>query len=179
MNKLYVGIAGIILLVVLVVVAVNVNQVKYGQVAKAATTGSDSGCDNCDAHASSAQQASSPDDDGKYMGKVNADGKASGPSLMAAYKADSLYTCPMHPEIITDNPNASCPICGMNLAQMSEEDVTKLIDSKPKGCPMDPVVVQGDSEVEKCSICGMKLMDPKASHGGDMHGGGSHDGHDH
>ena len=40
---------------------------------------------------------------------------------------NTLYTCPMHPEIIQDKPG-SCPICGMDLVPMepteSEEDKT-------------------------------------------------------
>lgn len=41
--------------------------------------------------------------------------------------SDTQFTCPMHPEIITDEPG-SCPICGMDLvpwkADISEEDKT-------------------------------------------------------
>lgn len=39
------------------------------------------------------------------------------------------YTCPMHPEIIRDQPGA-CPICGMNLMPLkpSESDETKVYD---------------------------------------------------
>jgi len=28
------------------------------------------------------------------------------------------YVCPMHPEIINDDPSASCPICGMDLVEL-------------------------------------------------------------
>jgi P-type Cu+ transporter len=34
---------------------------------------------------------------------------------------DGKYTCPMHPEIVTDAPGA-CPICGMNLVPMQPTD---------------------------------------------------------
>ncbi len=34
---------------------------------------------------------------------------------------DSRYTCPMHPEIISDEPG-SCPICGMDLVPMAADD---------------------------------------------------------
>jgi len=44
------------------------------------------------------------------------------------------YTCPMHPEIIKDEPG-SCPICGMALEAMTpvaEEDNTEYIDMKKR-----------------------------------------------
>jgi len=33
----------------------------------------------------------------------------------AAKHADKNYVCPMHPDVITNDPNAICPICGMDL----------------------------------------------------------------
>jgi len=33
----------------------------------------------------------------------------------AAKHADSKYVCPMHPSVISDDPKAICPICGMDL----------------------------------------------------------------
>jgi len=33
----------------------------------------------------------------------------------AAKHAKANYICPMHPDVITDDPNAICPICGMDL----------------------------------------------------------------
>jgi len=33
----------------------------------------------------------------------------------AAKHAKANYVCPMHPDVITDDPNAICPICGMDL----------------------------------------------------------------
>ena len=44
------------------------------------------------------------------------------------------YTCPMHPEIIKDEPG-SCPICGMALESMdpvAEEDNTEYLDMKKR-----------------------------------------------
>ena len=44
---------------------------------------------------------------------------------------DADYTCPMHPEIVRDEPG-SCPICGMALDASTvtavEEENTELID---------------------------------------------------
>lgn len=33
----------------------------------------------------------------------------------AAKHSDPKYVCPMHPSVISDDPNAICPICGMDL----------------------------------------------------------------
>lgn len=43
--------------------------------------------------------------------------------------ADPNYVCPMHPEIVTDDPNATCPICGMDLVVLEnngDADVVQL-----------------------------------------------------
>ena len=48
--------------------------------------------------------------------------------------AESRYTCPMHPEIVQDEPGA-CPICGMALEPMggvSDEPNHELIDFTPR-----------------------------------------------
>ena len=34
----------------------------------------------------------------------------------------TLYTCPMHPQVIQDHPG-SCPICGMDLVPVEKEKV--------------------------------------------------------
>lgn len=35
-----------------------------------------------------------------------------------------LYTCPMHPQIISDKPG-NCPICGMNLVPLKKQEESK------------------------------------------------------
>ncbi|MDJ0805463.1 MAG: efflux RND transporter periplasmic adaptor subunit [Gammaproteobacteria bacterium] len=70
-----------------------------------------------------------------------------------------LYVCPMHPQIVRDDPDASCPICGMDL-------VAKAVESAPiqpsSGqaetyiCPMHPQIVS--HEPGSCPICGMDLV---------------------
>jgi len=56
-----------------------------------------------------------------------ASGRAAGRKKAAL--ADSQYTCPMHPEIVRDEPGA-CPICGMALEPMlpSDEPSEELTD---------------------------------------------------
>ncbi|RUL87019.1 heavy metal translocating P-type ATPase [Tautonia sociabilis] len=51
-------------------------------------------------------------DPGTYLA---ADGQPAGPPVAAP---GTLYTCPMHPEIVRDGPG-SCPICGMALEPMA------------------------------------------------------------
>ena len=47
----------------------------------------------------------------------------------AAKHAQQNYVCPMHPDVITDDPNATCPICGMDLVPLEaggEAGIVKL-----------------------------------------------------
>lgn len=62
------------------------------------------------------------------------------------------YTCPMHPEVITNEPG-DCPKCGMAL----EAVVPTSIESQATKytCPMHPEVIR--SEPGSCPICGMDL----------------------
>ncbi|MGC1478935.1 MAG: copper-translocating P-type ATPase [Chthoniobacterales bacterium] len=71
-----------------------------------------------------------------------------------ATRASAKYTCPMHPEVVSDTPG-NCPKCGMPLEPMTP--------TAPKGtiytCPMHPEIEQdhpGD-----CPKCGMPL-EPKS-----------------
>lgn len=118
----------------------------------------DGGCDHCGMKDMHAEKASMTMNHGEIQGKVDANGKASGPTMGAVYTADALYTCPMHKQVVTDNPEAKCPLCNMNLVKMSDEDVAKLRASDPVGCPMDPIV-KADKEgaEQRCEICKMKL----------------------
>ncbi|HEX6789756.1 MAG TPA: efflux RND transporter periplasmic adaptor subunit, partial [Candidatus Krumholzibacteria bacterium] len=61
------------------------------------------------------------------------------------------YTCPMHPEIIRDEPG-KCPICGMDLVKKEIQQETA---AKKYHCPMHPQIVS--DKPGSCPICGMNL----------------------
>jgi len=66
-------------------------------------------------------------------------------------RSSKKYTCPMHPEIIRDEPGA-CPKCGMALEPMGapvSQEKTEYV------CPMHPEIVR--DEPGACPICGMAL----------------------
>jgi FtsP/CotA-like multicopper oxidase with cupredoxin domain len=58
-----------------------------------------------------------------------------------------IYTCPMHPEVASDEPGR-CPSCGMKL----------IAEAAPTGfaCPMHPDVTS--ETADRCPECGMKLI---------------------
>ena len=58
-----------------------------------------------------------------------------------------VYVCPMHPEVVQDEPGR-CPQCGMTL-------LAKAV-ATTYACPMHPEVVQDDPG--RCPQCGMKLL---------------------
>jgi len=58
-----------------------------------------------------------------------------------------VYACPMHPDVVQDEPGR-CPRCGMTLLAKSV--------ATNYACPMHPEVVQ--DEPGRCPQCGMKLL---------------------
>ena len=78
--------------------------------------------------------------------------RSHGDHSRAAAALGGKYTCPMHPEIVSDMPG-DCPKCGMAL-----EPIAAALPKTIYTCPMHPEIEQdhpGD-----CPICGMRL-EPK------------------
>jgi FtsP/CotA-like multicopper oxidase with cupredoxin domain len=73
-----------------------------------------------------------------------------------------VYTCPMHPEVVSEEPGR-CPDCGMKL----------LAAATTYTCPMHPEVVS--EEPGRCPECGMKLLPSQIV----AQAAGDHDHHDH
>ena len=87
---------------------------------------------------------------------------------------DPKYVCPMHPQIVRDEPG-NCPICGMNLVKKAVkpkpqetalEHAKKHLDPKYV-CPMHPQIVR--DEPGNCPICGMNLVKKKMENSGDKY----------
>ena len=85
-----------------------------------------------------------------------------------------VYVCPMHPEVVSDEPG-SCPKCGMKLLAQAAEPTTY-------ACPMHPEVTS--EKPDRCPKCGMKLLpanlvEAGGGHGDEHHGHGHHGHHGH
>jgi FtsP/CotA-like multicopper oxidase with cupredoxin domain len=84
--------------------------------------------------------------------------------------ADVVYVCPMHPDVVTEEPG-SCPKCGMKLLAQAAEKATYV-------CPMHPEVTS--EKPDHCPKCGMKLVPQSLVAAGGEHGHahqGEHSGH--
>ncbi len=92
-----------------------------------------------------------------------------------------VYTCPMHPEVTSQEPGR-CPKCGMKLLATTAPAATTY------ACPMHPEVTS--QEPGRCPKCGMKLLaadlvtqaaghDPAAMEHDAVHDAHDHHGQDH
>lgn len=105
-------------------------------------------------------------------GAVNSKGEAWGPSMSTVLTSSELYSCPMCDYIVTDNPAAKCPSCGMDLKKIPDSKYSELQGTTTIGCPMCPVVVPGSSTIKNCPLCKMDLV--PVSGGAQDHSGHSH-----
>jgi FtsP/CotA-like multicopper oxidase with cupredoxin domain len=79
-----------------------------------------------------------------------------------------VYSCPMHPEVVQEEPG-HCPKCGMKLLAVQAPATTYT-------CPMHPEVVR--EEPGHCPECGMKLLPSQlVAEAGGHHGHGGEHGH--
>ena len=79
------------------------------------------------------------------------------------------YTCGMHTEVRSLDPDGKCPLCGMALLPAESVDVIDPASGKTNtaatfpvvsgyySCPMHWTVLSKDSD-DKCPICGMALV---------------------
>ncbi len=74
----------------------------------------------------------------------------------------AVHTCPMHPDVVSDEPGR-CPQCGMKLLPMESPQTSYV-------CPMHPHVTSDSPD--RCPECGMKLV---PAHLADT---SKHEGHD-
>jgi len=75
------------------------------------------------------------------------------------YAADALYTCAEHPEVVSADADAICPLSGAKLVKMSDKAVAELRSQKLVGCPMCSIAMPAGAggDAKQCPVCGMDL----------------------
>ena len=87
-------------------------------------------------------------------------GSAASPAADGEASNVSKYTCPMHPEIISDKPG-NCPKCNMKLLKMNTEakGIAQASAAPQYTCTMHPEVLS--DKPGNCPKCGMPLVPKK------------------
>ena len=94
-----------------------------------------------------------------FLASAHASAQATRSEKKAECSKVTQYTCPMHPEVVQNEPG-KCPKCGMELAKKEYKPMYT--------CSMHPEVVQ--DKPGKCPKCGMDLVKMKDDqHGTTMH----------
>ena len=76
----------------------------------------------------------------------------------AKAESSQLYTCPMHPEVVSDEPGL-CPECNMNLIPKEDSSGSS---AQVYTCPMHPEVTSHEPGL--CPECNMNLVPKEAAH---------------